>query len=217
MWAVIQHVSYEGQGNIAPALHRARLASVNLRPCEGDLLPTAADLSGLIVLGAPSGSADDETSKHLAAERQLISDAVGRGLPVLGVCFGAQLLAVALGGGVVKDGVLEVGMGAATLTAAGCADPVLGSDTEALEVLHWHRHSYTLPPGAVRLATSNRCAEQAFRVADNVYGLQFHVEINSELAGRIADEMPDGALESAAVARASAWGSTVLDRFLALQ
>ena len=108
-------------------------------------------------------------------------------------------------------------MGAATLTAAGRADPVLGSDTEALEVLHWHRHSYTLPPGAVRLAASHRCSEQAFRVADNVYGLQFHVEINSELAGRIAGEMPEGALESAAVARASAWGDTVLDRFLALQ
>ena len=217
MWAVIQHVSYEGQGNIAPALRRARLRSVDLRPFRGDLLPRAADLSGLIVLGAPSGSADDETTKHLATERQLISDAVGLGLPVLGVCFGAQLLAVALGGRIVKDGVPEVGMGTATLTAAGRADPVLGFDTEALEVLHWHRHSYTLPPGAVRLATSHRCAEQAFRVADNVYGLQFHVEINSELAGRVADEMPDGALEPAAVARASALGDTVLDRFLALQ
>ena len=217
MWAVIQHVLYEGQGNIAPALRRARLPSVNLRPFRGDLLPRAADLSGLVVLGAPNGSADDQTTEHLAAERQLISDAVGHGLPVLGVCFGAQLLAVALGGHVVKDGELEVGIGAATLTAAGRADPVLGSDTEALEVLHWHRHSYTLPPGAVRLATSHRCPEQAFRVADNVYGLQFHVEINRELAARIADEMPDGALQSAAVARASTWGATVLDRFLALQ
>ena len=132
---------------------------------------------------------------------------------------GAQLRAsaVALGGRVVKDGVPEVGMGAVTLTAAGRADPVLGTDTDAPDVLHWHRHSYTLPPGAVRLATSDRCPEQAFRVADNVYGLQFHVEINSEVAGSIADEMPDGALESAAVACASAWGDTVLDRFLALQ
>ena len=112
MWAVVQHVSYEGQGNIAPALRRARLPSVNLRPFRGDLLPSAADLSGLIVLGAPSGSADDETTEHLAAERQLISDAVGLGLPVLGVCFGAQLIAVALGGRIVKDGALEVGMGA---------------------------------------------------------------------------------------------------------
>ena len=122
-----------------------------------------------------------------------------------------------MGGRVVTDGVPEIGIGAATLTAAGRADPVLGSDTDALEVMHWHRHSYALPSGAVRLATSHRCSEQAFRVAGNVYELQFHVEINSELAARIAGEMPDGALESAAVARASAWGDAVLDRFLALQ
>jgi GMP synthase (glutamine-hydrolysing) len=217
MWAVVQHVSYEGQGNIAAALRRAGLRSVSVRPFRGDVLPRAEALSGLIVLGAPSGSADDETTEHVAAERRLIIGAVGLGLPVLGVCFGAQLLAVALGGRIVRNGVLEVGMGAAALTAAGRADPVLGSDTGRLEVLHWHRQSYTLPPGAVRLATSDRWTEQAFRVADNVYGLQFHVEINSELAGRIADEMPPGALEPAAVARASAWGDRVLDRFLALR
>jgi hypothetical protein len=79
MWAVIQHLAYEGQGNIARALRRARLRPVNRRPFRGDLLPRAAGLSGLIVLGAPSGSADDETTERLAAERQLISDAVGLG------------------------------------------------------------------------------------------------------------------------------------------
>ena len=217
IWAVIQHVDYDGEGAIGHALRRAEYPWVSVRPFRGDPVPRAVDLSGLIVLGAPDGSADDHACAHLVAERRLIADAVGLGLPVLGVCFGAQLLAVALSGRVISDGLPEVGMGAAALTAAGRADPVLGPGTEALEVLHWHRHSYTLPPGAVRLATSHRCAEQAFRVADNIYGLQFHVEINSELAGRIADEMPDGALEPAAVARASAWGNTVLDRFLALQ
>ena len=169
------------------------------------------------MLGAPSGSADDRAAEHLVAERQLIADAVGLGVPNLGVCFGAQLLAVALGGDVVTDGVLEVGMGSAMLTDAGCADPVLGSPEPALTVLHWHRQSYTLPPGAVRLATSGAGVEQAFRVNDNVYGLQFHVEINRDLAEVIADQMPEEALEPAAVARASAWGDGVLDRFLALQ
>jgi GMP synthase (glutamine-hydrolysing) len=217
MWAVIEHVSYMGQGNIAHALRRAGLRSRDIRPFQGQPLPSAADLSGLIVLGAPTGSADDETTEHLVAERRLIRDAVGLGLPVLGVCFGAQLLAVALSGRVVKDGALEVGMGTAILTAAGRADPILGFDSDELTVLHWHRDSYTLPPGAVRLASSDLCVEQAFRVGDNVYGLQFHVEINGELAHLVTDEMPDRALEAAAVARAGAWGDTVLDRFLALR
>jgi GMP synthase (glutamine-hydrolysing) len=217
MWAIVQHVSYDGEGNIGHALRRARQPWISVRPFAGEPLPRAADLSGLAVLGAPGGSADDQDCEHLVAERQLIAEAVGLGLPVLGVCFGSQLLAVALGGEVVTDGVLEVGLGSAALTAAGRADPVLGSPEREFTVLHWHRHSYTLPPGAVRLATSGAGTEQAFRVNRNVYGLQFHVEINRELADVIAEQMPEETLESAEVARASAWGGAVLDRFVALR
>jgi GMP synthase (glutamine-hydrolysing) len=227
MWAIVQHVSYDRAGSIGHALRRASRPWTSVRPFAGEPLPQAADLSGLVVLGAPGGSADDEDCEHLVAERQLIGEAAQLGLPVLGVCFGSQLLAVALGGGVVTDGALEVGMGSAALTDAGRTDAVLGSPEperererereRELTVLHWHRHSYTLPPGAVRLATSGAGTEQAFRVNRNVYGLQFHVEINRELAEVIADQMPEGALESAEVARASAWGDAVLDRFLALR
>jgi GMP synthase (glutamine-hydrolysing) len=216
VWAIVQHVSYDGEGNVGHALDRAGQPWTNVRPFAGDPLPASADLSGLVVLGAPDGSADDDTSEHLVAERQLIAEAVGLGLPVLGVCFGAQLLAVALGGTVVTGGALEVGIGSAALTGAGRADPVLGSSRPELTVLHWHRHSYTLPPAAVRLATSGASTEQAFRVNDHVYGLQFHVEINRDVAAVIADQMPAGALEPAAVARASTWGDQVLDRFVAL-
>jgi GMP synthase (glutamine-hydrolysing) len=216
MWAIVQHVSYDGEGNVGHALRRAGQAWTNVRPFRGDPLPDASDLSGLVVLGAPGGCADDRASEHLVAERQLIAEAVGLGMPVLGVCFGAQLLAVALGGGVVTDGVLEVGIGSAALTDAGRADPVVGSSQSELTVLHWHRDSYVLPPGAVRLATSGARTEQAFRVNDNAYGLQFHVEINRDVAAVIADQMPDGALPTDAVARASSWGNRVLDRFVAL-
>jgi GMP synthase (glutamine-hydrolysing) len=216
MWAIVQHVSYDGEGNIGHALSRAGQRWINLRPFRGDRLPAAADLSGLVLLGAPAGSADDRACGHLIAERQLIAEAVGLGLPVLGVCFGAQMVAVALGGDVVSGGPLELGIGSAALTAAGCEDLVLGSLEPELTVLHWHRDSYTLPPGAVRLATSGAGIEQAFRVGRNVYGLQFHVEINRDVAAVIADQMPAGTLEPAAVARASTWGDQVLDRFVAL-
>ncbi|MGZ6693230.1 MAG: type 1 glutamine amidotransferase, partial [Solirubrobacteraceae bacterium] len=123
------------------------------------------------MLGAPDGSADEERPAHLLDERRLIGQAVKLGKPVLGVCFGAQLLAVALGGSLIKNGPLEVGMGSATLTEAGRSDPVLSTDREVVSVLHWHRHAYALPPGAVRLATSGQDTEQAFRFGDKVYGL----------------------------------------------
>jgi hypothetical protein len=65
MWAIVQHVSYDGAGNVGHALRRAGQPWVNVRPFAGDALPNAADLSGLVVLGAPGGSADDEASGHL--------------------------------------------------------------------------------------------------------------------------------------------------------
>ncbi len=217
VWAVIEHVPYDGQGNVRQALSRAGLRSVTLRPLLDDELPSVTDLSGLIVLGAPTGSADDDLPEQLPRERCLIADAVRHRLPVLGVCFGAQLVAVALGGQLIKDDPGELGMGTVSLTPAGQADPVLPSDESVFDAMHWHRHSYTLPPGAVRLATSGRAVEQAFRYNENVYGLQFHVEINRELAGVIAEQLPEGALEPAAVIRASQCGIGILDRFLALR
>jgi GMP synthase (glutamine-hydrolysing) len=216
VWAVVQHVSYDGRGGIEPALRRAGLEAVDCRPFRGEPLPAVSELSGVIVLGAPDGSADADHPPHLVSERQMIREAVQLGVPVLGVCFGAQLLAVALGGRVVRDGPLEVGMGTATLTDAGRTDPVLDTDSETVTVLHWHRDSYTLAPGAVRLATSGLGVEQGFRIGEMAYGLQFHVEVNAQLAGVVADQMPPGALPADAVLNASSWGDGVLDRFLAL-
>lgn len=179
-------------------------------------MPAVSELSGLIVLGAPVGAADADAPKHLSHERQLIREAVEREIPVLGICFGAQLLAVALGGAVVTDRPLEVGMGSARLTDAGRADPILGVVDGPVPVLHWHRDTYTLPPGAVRLATGDRHVEQAFRFGPKAYGLQFHVEINARLAETIGDQMPPGSLPADAVSEAESWGGGVLDRLLAL-
>jgi GMP synthase (glutamine-hydrolysing) len=218
VWAIIQHVPYDGRGGIEPALRRARLEAVDVRPFAGEPLPAVSELSGLIVLGAPDGSADADAPRHLAQERELISDAVERGIPVLGVCFGAQLLAVALGGSVTHDGQLEIGMGSVALTDSGRTDPILGDgrDSDSVTVLHWHRDAYARPPRAVRLATSGKDIEQAFRLGEHAYGLQFHVEINAQLAAVIADQMAPSSLSAEAVAKAASWGAGVLDRFLAL-
>jgi GMP synthase (glutamine-hydrolysing) len=106
-------------------LRRAGLEGVDCRPFAGEQLPAVSELSGLIVLGAAHGSADADAPEHLVAERQLIRKADDRGIPVLGVCFGAQLLAVALGGSMVTGGPVEIGMGTALLTETGRADRVL--------------------------------------------------------------------------------------------
>jgi GMP synthase (glutamine-hydrolysing) len=216
VWSVIQHVAYDGRGGITTALQRTGRAARDCRPFRGEPLPSARELSGLIVLGAPGGAADADQPAHLPAERQLIREVAELGKPVLGVCFGSQLVAVALGGGLVTGGPLHIGMGRAALTEAGRRDPLLAPGREALDVLHWHRDTYTRPSGAVSLATSFGGVEQAFRYADHVYALLFHVEIDPSLADVIAEQMPPGSLPPARVAAAADWGGSFLDRFLGL-
>ncbi len=182
----------------------------------GQELPDVHSLHGLIVLGGPGASADDDSVVHLVEERTLITEAVRADLPVLGICLGAQLLAVALGGSVMAAPAPEIGMSTVRLTDAGATDPVLGPLGSPFPVLQWHHETFSLPRGGVRLASSDACTTQAFRWTDRVYGLQFHVEIDPALAVRIQPQLEPVRLDDEAVSEASHAGRSVLDRFLRL-
>lgn len=188
---VVQHVDFEGPGLIGAVLS-ARGADLRVvRTDEGDPLPAVGELDVLVVMGGPMGAHDDSAYPHLAGERELLAAAVAAGLPVLGVCLGAQLLAAALGGTVSRGRAPEVGLGTVGLTDAGRADPVLGPAGRHLRVLHWHTDTFTLPAGAVRLAGSPAHPNQGFRVG-SAYGLQFHVEVDSPALDALAPHLPAG-------------------------
>jgi GMP synthase-like glutamine amidotransferase len=139
---------------------------------------------------------------------------VEQGRPVLGVCLGAQLLAQAMGGNVYKGTVLEIGPGSVRLTAAGRADKVFSAAAESLPVMHWHQDTFTLPPGATHLAGSELYPHQAFRVGRLGYGLQFHIEVDEELAAGWAPHLPATvSLDAAACSAIAAAGKKVLARF----
>lgn len=142
MWAVIQHVEYESAGTVPAALEDAGCEWMSVRQFLGQELPDLRSLDGLIVLGGPGASADDDSVAHLVEERTLVADAVAAGLPVLGICLGAQLLAVALGGCVLAASTAEIGISMVRLTDAGAADPVLGPLESPFPVMQWHRESF---------------------------------------------------------------------------
>jgi GMP synthase-like glutamine amidotransferase len=146
-----------------------------------------------------------------------LATAVDTGLPVLGVCLGAQLLAAALGAPVITGDEPEVGVGAVVLNADGRRDPVLGPEGDGLPVVHWHSDTFGIPAGAVRLASSDRYENQAFRLGEHVYGLQFHLEVDDGVAAGWAPDLPAGIRldgpERAAVEQA---GHRVFGRFLEL-
>jgi len=214
-WALVQHAPHEGPGLVGGALADA---GAELQVCRLDLgaaLPAIGDLGGVVVMGGAMGVHDVVEFPWLAPERRWMADAVAAGLAVLGVCLGAQQLAAALGAEVVTGPAPEIGTGEVTLTAEGLADPVLGPEGPRLAAVHWHADTFAIPDGAVRLASSDRYPNQAFRYGERAYGLQFHVEVDRELADLWAPELPRGSvLEEDAVDAVAATGRRVLGRFV---
>jgi GMP synthase (glutamine-hydrolysing) len=215
-WVVVQHVAHEGPGSLADALVHAGSALQTVRVDRGDPVPgpeAVGSMAGLVVLGGPMGVHDD--ARWLADERALLAAAVAGGLPVLGVCLGAQQLAAALGAQVVTGPEPELGVGVVHLTTDALSDPVFGPSPSPLPCVHWHADTFALPDGAVLLARTDAYENQAFRVGRRAYGLQFHVEVTAELVGRWGPHLPPGMFVRAAdVAHVGRAGAALLRRFV---
>jgi GMP synthase (glutamine-hydrolysing) len=217
-WVVLQHVPYEGPGALAPAIRETGAELRLVRIDSGDAVPCSDDvgaIAGLVVMGGPMGVHDD--LPWLEAERVLLRAAVDAGLPVLGVCLGAQQLAAALGAHVVAGAESEYGVGEVHLTADALTDPVFGEAPTPLPCVHWHGDTFSLPTEAVRLAGNQAYENQAFRVGPRAYGLQFHVEVTGSLVAHWGPHLPPHVfIRASDVAHVSRAGEGIVRRFVAL-
>lgn len=181
------------------------------RPYLGEQLPEdVPDHDALLVLGGEMGATDDHVP-WIAPTRALIASAARDGVPTLGICLGLQLCAVALGGATARNprgqamGVLDVGW-----AEAASADPLLGTVVDAAHAVHWNSDVVTvLPDGARVLARSPGGDVQAARLADTVWGVQLHPEVDEGIVASWAhdaralhgDTAVDEALARVAAAR----------------
>ncbi|MGH9018400.1 MAG: type 1 glutamine amidotransferase [Acidimicrobiales bacterium] len=216
-WVVVQHTPTEGPGLLAGVLEEAAVPMAVIRLDRGDRLPPPTDAAAVVVMGGPMGVHDTAGFPWLGPERHWLAYAVEQGTPVLGVCLGAQLLAAALGATVSRGPAPEIGVGAVTLNDEGRADPVLGPEGDALPVVHWHGDTFTIPAGATHLASSDRYPNQAFRYGTDVYGLQFHLEVDDEVADAWRADLPAGvSLDGPSRVPVEAAGRRVFGRFVGL-
>lgn len=137
----------------------------------------AGDFSAIVPLGSNASAWQEDEYPSLRPQRELLTEAVDEEVPVLGICFGAQLLVRALGGDVYRADAPEIGWCEIVPTAAAADDPVLGHAEGPTGVYQFHLDTFSLPDGAVRLASSDRFENQAFRVG-SAWGLQFHPEVD---------------------------------------
>ena len=179
---VLQHIACEPPGVYEDVLRErgARLRRVELD--EGEALPDWREFDAIVAMGGPMGAYEDEAHPWLAEEKRAIGEAVRARRPFWGVCLGVQLLAASLGARVHPGPRPEVGIMPVTLTDVALADPVCAGLPRQFRTLQWHGDTFELPDGAVLLASSPAYPNQAFRLGDRAYGVQFHLELSSELA-----------------------------------
>ncbi|HYA86470.1 MAG TPA: type 1 glutamine amidotransferase [Nitrospirota bacterium] len=185
---VLQHVPFEGLGSIASWLlaHRASVSYTHFY--ENPALPELNGIDLVIAMGGPMSVNDESTLPWLRREKTFIRDAVGQGISVLGVCLGAQLIASALGSRVYRNAEKEIGWFQIEATPGSKGEFRF---PDKCLVFHWHGETFDLPHGAVRLARSAACENQAFQIGKRVIGLQFHLETTPDSATSILTNCKD--------------------------
>ena len=179
---MLQHIACEPPAEYGKPLTERGHVLHPVQVDEGEPLPDWREFGAIIAMGGPMGAYEDDAYPWLVDEKQMIFDAVHAGLPYFGACLGVQLLAAALGARVYRGPSPEVGLLEVTLTAEGRDDPVASILPPSFMTLQWHGDTFDLPEGAISLFESPAYPNQGFRYGDVAYGVQFHLEVDADLA-----------------------------------
>ncbi len=178
---ILQHIDFEGPGAVADWAPDHSVVRVDL----DEPYPDLDQIDLLVIMGGPMGVHDEKKFPWLVKEKRFIENHIARGRKAIGFCLGAQLLADVLGANVKKNRVHEIGW----LPVYSTSDnPNLLP--ESFEVFHWHGDTFDIPQGALHIARSEFCENQAFILNSQVLALQFHPEMTPDVAKALYNIFP---------------------------
>jgi GMP synthase-like glutamine amidotransferase len=186
---IVTHLDDREVGLVREALRAAGCQVIERNPGDPEPLPAVAEISGMVSLGGRQSAIRADEDPFLSAEVTLMRSALADDVPVLGMCLGAQLLAVAARGEVVHTGHMYAGWPDLVVSPDAAGDPVFGGFPARLPVLKWHEDVINLPAGGRLLGSCQGPGAALFRVGSSGWGSQPHLELTSEMLvdGWLAD------------------------------
>jgi GMP synthase-like glutamine amidotransferase len=183
----LQNDPLVGPGSIEAWAAEKGYSLTSTRVFEQERFPAFDGFDLLVILGGTMGAYEEEVFPWLSLEKRFIRDAVERHKLVLGICLGVQMLADALGGKAYPHVHKEIGWWPVKLTEEAAAFSLFKGLPKTFTAFQWHGDTFDPPEGAVRLASSEGCVNQAIGYGDHVVGLQFHPESTAEGIGQLIE------------------------------
>lgn len=191
--AIIENTAVTHHGLVGVALHEAAATIDLYKPWLDGKLPAPGSFDALVSFGGEQNALADADHPYLPDLAALMYDAALSGTAVLGICLGAQVLARGAGASNSLASHVEHGWCQVDLTEAGRADPVLRHLPQRFPIFEWHSDHFTLPPGAVHLATNAAAPVQSYRIGRAGYGTQFHFEASRAVVADMTQSWPEAA------------------------
>jgi GMP synthase-like glutamine amidotransferase len=174
------HVPFEDAANIGLWAEQHGYAVTDTQLYTGAALPAVEEIDALAIMGGPMNVYQHRDHPWLLNEKRFIEQVIDAGVPTIGVCLGAQLIADVLGAKVYQNPQIEIGWFEVKTVAERVRKGMLHDLPSRFMAFHWHGDVFEIPAGATRIAQSQACRNQAFEYAGHVVGFQFHLEYSAE-------------------------------------
>ena len=195
-WFSLMHVPFEDAANLGVWAAERGHTVQPVHLYAGQPLPPINQVDGVFVMGGPMNIYEEAEYPWLKAEKAFLKSCIEQNKYIVGVCLGAQLIADVLGGRVTGNPHKEIGWYEATSTPAAASTPFSTVLPPRFWAFHWHGDTFAIPPGAVHLAETQACRNQAYLYGNRILGLQFHLEYTQKsieaMLGHCANELTDG-------------------------